>query len=160
MMCAAEQAAGDGDYYAQGHPMVHGWAQGGQLMMDPGSMMGPGKIMGPEMMGGPGMMTGMAEALNLTDDQQKKIDAIADDSRGKMLDLMKEMRAERFNLQELYYADEPDAAVIGRQMKKLSELQQKMVEPQFDARHRMQGVLTRDQAAQMKRWRHRWMMGG
>jgi Spy/CpxP family protein refolding chaperone len=143
-------------------PGMMGPGMMGPGMMGPG-MMGPG-MMGPGMMGpgmfGPGMMAGMSEALNLTDDQQKKLDGIAEDSQAKMYDLMKEMRAERFRLQELYYADEPDTAAISKQMKKISDLQQKMFDLQLDARSRMQGVLTKEQAAEMKRWRHRWMMGG
>lgn len=156
------------DGWHHGLGMMGGWGYG----MGPGMMggygMGPGMMgggwgygMGPGMMGGygygmgPGMMGGFwGSGLNLTDDQQAKINRIQDETRRAHWALMGQMMDLQAKLRDLYEAKKPDEAAIDDTYKSLSELQQSMFKTMLDGRKRMEAVLTKEQQEQLRKdWR-------
>lgn len=128
--------------------MRHGMGMMGSGMMGPG-MMGPG--MG--MMGmGPGMgMMGAFYALDLNDEQQKKLTQIQDGLRKQHWELMGKIQDEYAKLRDLYAADTRDPAAIGAQAQRIFDLRRQMIESSVDAGNRMEGVLTAEQKAQLRK---------
>ncbi len=142
---ASVALACDWDYGGYGYGMGR-WMMGmGRGMMDHG-MMGPG-MMGPGMMGGYGAGPGM---LDLTEQQQNKMDQIQEEVRRKHWDLMGKMNAEQMKLQQLYYSGKRDSAAIEAQHKKVYQLQREMDESRMDAQGRMDAVLTKGQKDQLR----------
>jgi Spy/CpxP family protein refolding chaperone len=161
LLAALAIAGGTADAVNADHMMIGpmmggGW---GSQMMGPcagaGMMGGAEMMMGPGMMG-PGMMGGVIP--NLTDEQRKKIANIQDDQGDQHWDLMKKMRAERYKLQELLYADREDPEAIRNQYKKLAELHQQMIDSSLDAHKQISALLTKEQKEALKTWRRGWMM--
>lgn len=151
--------AAQADHMMTGPMMGGGW--GTQMMGPcgaPGMMGEPGMMMGPDMMMGPGMMGGAIP--NLTEDQRRKIAKIQEDHADKHWDLMKKLRAERYKLQELYYADREDPDAIRNQYRKLTELHQQMIDSSLETQKQISAVLTREQKDALKAWRHGRMMRG
>jgi len=146
--------------FAQGGP---GYGPGyGPGMMGPGygaGMMGPGY--GPGMMGGgPGRgygPGGMPGALNLTDEQRAKIEAIREDGRQKNWAAMGQMRSEMFKLRTLYSADTLDANAIVEQQKKVDELRRQLLKSRIESRSQIEAVLTPEQRKQFRQMRPRGM---
>lgn len=150
----------------------YGWGPG---MMGPGMGMGPG-MMGGGMMGGygPGMGMGMMGhgmmggygpgimgygplgMLNLTEDQRKKLEAIQEEVRRKQWDLMGRMMEERQKLASLLWADKRDNKAIQEQYKKLQDLRQQHLQLRLDAHDKIEGVLTKEQKEQLKRFGPWW----
>ena len=136
-------------------------------MMGSGSDMMGGYGMGPGMMGGGGMgMMGGAygaghgmmagfRSLNLSDEQRTKIDRIGDETRKKNWELMGRIHEDSNALRDLYYADKPDPAAIGKAYQKIFDLKRQMIETSVEAHNRMEAVLTKEQRDQLKRTRPR-----
>jgi Spy/CpxP family protein refolding chaperone len=176
-----------GGYGGYGPGMMGGYGPGmmggyGSGMMGGYGGYGPGMMggYGPGMMGGygPGMMGGygygyhrggpgmmgfgyrMQGALELTDDQRKKLDAIHDDIQGKHWDIVGKMRDEMNRMRELMVADPRDKAMITASYKRMSDLRQQRFELQLAAQDQMDALLTKEQRQKLKRWGPWWMGEG
>ncbi len=171
-----------------GGGMMGGGMMGGGMMgggMTGGGMMGPGMMgggchdmmgrgmMGPEMMGGGMMGPGMAgpsigggagplSALDLSEDQQKRINAIHDEVRKKHWSLMGEILDERAKLRDLYNADKRDPTAIGAEYQRIFDLRRQMIEAGISAHNRVEEVLTAEQRQKVRDLMRRGygMMGG
>jgi Spy/CpxP family protein refolding chaperone len=158
---------GYGPGYGMGPGMMCPAMMGGMMgggMMGPG-MMGGG-MMGPGMMGGgmmgPGMMHGMGYGmlyqLGLSPEQWNKVNAIHEEIAKKHWDLMGSTREEAFKLRGLMAAESRDRTAITNQYKKLQELRLQRFQARIDAHERLDGVLTKEQREQLRRfapWRGR-----
>lgn len=165
-------------------PDMMGGGMMGSGTMGPGmmggdchGMMGPGMMgggtMGPGMMGGgmmgPGMMGrsmgGGADplsALDLSEDQQRRVNAIHDEVRKKHWALMGEILDERAKLRDLYSADKRDPTTIGAEYQRIFDLRRQMIEAGISAQNRVEEVLSpeqRQKARDLMRRRY-GMMGG
>lgn len=127
--------------------------------MGPGMMggYGPGYAMGPGMMGeygmGPGMMGwGNFRGLNLSKDQEAKITQIRHEMRTKQWAVMGEMMDAQDKLQELFDADNQDAAAINKQYKVIDDLRLQMVDNAVDAHNRINSILTKEQREKALNW--------
>jgi Spy/CpxP family protein refolding chaperone len=149
------------------------WAQGmgGWSMMDGGDMpmisggmgmmgggMGPGSC---GMMGGGGgiMSYGAFGALDLTKDQQAKINKIQDDMRKQHWAIMGKMMDEQAKLRDLYAEEKLDAKKIGAVSDAVYALRKQMIESRIDAINRMRDVLTKEQREQLNKRSSNSMMG-
>jgi Spy/CpxP family protein refolding chaperone len=169
---AASSAIAQGPGYGPG--MMGGYGPGyGQGMMGgygpgygPGMMggYGPRGGYGPGMMGGygPGMMGGHGgplAALNLNDEQQKKIFDLQEQNRRKNFDTMSKMRAETFQLRRLYNADKIDEKAVLEQQKKVDELRRQLLASRLEMHQQMESVLTPEQRKELREFRP-WWYGG
>ena len=107
----------------------------------------PYQDMGPGMMGGYGM--GM---LDLTADQQAKINKIFDDKRKQHWAIMGKMMEEQNKLRDLSNVDKPDPKKIGAVYAEIAKLQQQMIESHVQATNQMQDILTKEQRDQLRQW--------
>ena len=126
--------------------------------MGPGMMGGGyGGMMGPGMMGGGhgymGMMGGYGMGmLDLTADQQAKINKIFDDKRKQHWAIMGKMMEEQNKLRDLSNVDKPDPKKIGAVYAEIAKLQQQMIESHVQATNQMQDILTKEQRDQLRQW--------
>ena len=160
-----------------GPGMMRGGASGyecGPGMMGGGygpGMMGGGY--GPGMMGGgPGMMGGagrggmmgygygMQGALDLSDDQRKKVDAVHDELQSRTWEITGKMRAEMAKMREAMASEPRDKAALDASYKRLNELRQQRFDARLAARDQMDAVLTKEQRQSMRRWGPWWMDDG
>lgn len=157
-------AAADPDpvypYNMMGPGTMGGYGMGPGMMG--GGMMNPG-MMNPGMMGGGmGMMGGGVMAygsLNLSKEQRSKINQISDDTRKKHWELMGKTQDLSSTLRNLYDADKPDAAEIGKTYQKIFDLKRQMIESSVDAHNKMDAVLTKEQREQLRKsWPRGHMM--
>jgi Spy/CpxP family protein refolding chaperone len=164
---------GPGPGYGMGPGMMHGYGPGMMHGYGPGFPMAPGMMhgYGPGMMHGygpgygfgPGMMEGcgspsIADAT-LTDDQRGKIDKILQDAHRERWELMGKMRAQRWQMRELYGAPKRDDAALRDAFSKLSALRQQMFELSLATRPKIDAVLTKEQRESLDRrqpgmWRY------
>ncbi len=152
--------AGGGWGYGMGPCMTGDFGPGPGMMWDfgrgPGMVGGPG--MGPGMMRGSGMMGPYwGSGLDLTDEQQAKVNTIQDETRKAHWSLMGAMMDQQARLRDLYSAPKRDAAAIDEAYKTLGKLQQQMYDSAQDARKRMEAVLTPEQHEKL---RNAWRRGG
>lgn len=167
-----QNAADDQTMMQGGSPMMGGSPPGSGTgpdmmggsagMMAPG-MMGPGAGMGPGMMGpgmgaGPGMGGGFGfgpiEALNLSADQQRKINSIRDDLRKQHWNLLGQIQDQQAALRDLYAAEQTDPKKVSEAYNKIGGLQAQMAEKHAQALNQVRSVLTpeqRQQLSQMQR---------
>jgi Spy/CpxP family protein refolding chaperone len=162
----ALQAADPPPSYQNGPGMMGGYGMGPGMMggyggygMGPGMMGGCG--MGPSMMGGgmgPGMMGGnWGSGLDLTDDQQARVNKIQDETRKSHWALMNEMMNQQARLRDLYQAPKRDNAAIDQAYKEFGKLQQQMYDSSVGAQKRMEAVLTKEQQEKQRTcWRRGW----
>jgi Spy/CpxP family protein refolding chaperone len=128
-----------GGYYG----MPHGMGMMGSGMMGPGTgMMGMGPGMG---------MQGAFYALDLNDDQRKKLTQIQDGLRKQHWELMGKVQDEYAKLRDLYAADTRDPAAIGAQAQRIFDLRRQMLESSVEAGNRMEALLTAEQKAQLRK---------
>lgn len=153
--------AQDGQGYGPGMMWGGAGAYGPGMMAGNGPGYGPGARggygyggMGPGMMGGYGY--GNLSALDLTDQQRSKIDQIQDELRKKNWAVMGRLLDEQARMRDLTSADKPDPAAIGKQSMKMADLQRQMLEAGIDARNQIDAVLTKEQKAQVQKYRHSW----
>lgn len=146
--------------YHMGPGMMGGGYGMGPGMMWEGNPMG--RQMGPGMMGGYGMGTGMMggrmglfDALDLTDEQQTKINKIQDETRKSHWAQMGEIMDQQAQLRDLYSAPKQDSAAIDKAYKKLGEMQQKMYESSVEAQKRMETILTKEQQEKLRKFSRR-----
>jgi len=143
---------GYGQGYGMGPGMMRGYGPG--YGMGPGMMRGygPGYGMGPGMMGGYGPGYGMPYQLNLTLEQRNKLNAIHEELAKKNRGHTARMQEEAFKLRNLMSAENPDRAAITNQYKKLQELRQQRFTARLDAREKIDGVFTKEQKQQLRRF--------
>jgi len=139
------------------------WAQGmgGWGMMDDGDMpmMGGGMMGGGAgpgscgmMGGGMGMMGSSAfGSLDLSKDQQAKINKIQDDMRKQHWAIMGKMMDEQSKLRDLYGEEKLDSKKIGAVSDAVHALRKQMIESRIDATNRMREVLTKEQREQLNK---------
>ena len=136
------------------------WAQGmggmGMGMMDDSDMPMMGNGMGPGSCGmsgnGMGMMGhGSFSALDLTKDQQSRINKIQDEVRKQHWAVMGKMMDEQAKLRDLYAEDKLDAKKIGVVSDSIHSLQKQVLESRIDAYNRMLEVLTKEQREQLNK---------
>jgi Spy/CpxP family protein refolding chaperone len=140
-----------GTALGQGYGMGPGMMGGGYgpgYGMGPGMMggHGPGQGMGPGMMGG-GYGPGYA-ALNLTDEQRKKIDAVQEDVWRKQGELMGAMHAQSGRMHDDFGKDDAAARAAFDTM---ATMHKQMFETRLEARKRIDAVLTPEQRKQLGR---------
>jgi len=116
---------------------------------------GPGCGMGPGMMGG-GMGYGMLYQLNLTPEQWNKVSAIHEDLAKKNWELAGKTQEEAFKLRNLMTAEKRDSHAVTNQYKKLQEVQLQSFQARLDAQERIDGVLTKEQKGQLRRFAPWW----
>ena len=141
---------GPGGGYGPGYGMGPGMMGGGMM----GGMMG-GYGMGPGMMGG-GMGNGMLYQLNLTPEQWNKVSTIQQEVAKKNSDLAGKMQEEGFKLRNLMTAEKRDGHAVTNQYKKLQELRLQSFQARLDALERIEGVLTKEQKGQIRRFAPWW----
>jgi len=148
--------------YPDGPGTMWGYGMGPGMMggygMGPGMMGGYG--MGPGMMGGygmgPGMMMGpyWGSGLDLTDEQQTRINKIQDDTRKSHWNLMNEIQNQQARLRDLNLEPKRNDAAIDSAYKEIGKLQQKMYDSSVEAQKRMEAVLTKEQQEKLRTyWR-------
>ncbi len=131
------------------------FAQDGLPMNGSGNQMGPPPMEGrrPPMerafhLGPPGRWwnnPAFAKDLGLTDDQQKKMEAIFEENRPKLTDMFGALRKEEMNMEPLLSADQPDETKILAQIDRVAQARAEL--EKFNARMLlgMRRVLTQDQ---------------
>ena len=124
---------------------------------------------GPGMMGGyggygmgPGMMGPYwGSGLDLTPEQQAKINKIQDETRKAHWALMGEMMNQQARLRDLNQAPKRDEAAIDAAYKEFGKLQQQMYDSAVAAHKRMEAVLTKEQQEKLRSyWRRGWVPNG
>ena len=115
MACGMKGEMGKG---MAGGPMC-GPGMAGGPMCGPGMRGGP---MGPGMAGGAGRGAMMLHGLDLTPDQQKKVEAIHERAQRQMIQQQADLRIATMDLQQLMRADSPDKGKIDAQIDKLAQL--------------------------------------
>ncbi len=141
-----------GGGYGPGYGMGPGMMGGGYgpgYGMGPGMMgggYGPGQGMGPGMMGG-GYGRGYA-ALDLSEDQRKKIDAIQEDVWRRQGALMGAMHAQAGRMHDDSGKDDAAARAAFDTM---ATMHKQMFETRLEARKRIDAVLTPEQRKQLSR---------
>lgn len=149
-----------GGGYGMGSGMMGGYGGYGAYGMGPGMMGGGGYGMGPGMMGGygmgPGMMMGpyWGTGLDLTPEQQAKVNKIQDETRKAHWALMGEMMNQQARLRDLNLAPKRDNAAIDAAYKEFGKLRQQMYDSSVAAQKRMEAVLTKEQQEKLRTyWR-------
>jgi Spy/CpxP family protein refolding chaperone len=150
LLAGTALSQGYGPGYGMG-PGMMGGGYGPGYGMGPGTMggggYGPGQGMGPGMMGGGGYGPGLA-ALNLTDDQRKRIDAIQEEVWRKQGELMGAMHAQSYRMYDFGKADD---AAERKAFDSMAAAHKQMFETRLDARKRIDAVLTPEQRKQLGR---------
>jgi Spy/CpxP family protein refolding chaperone len=139
---------------------VPGGGMMGPAMMGPGmmggGMMGRG-MMGPGMMGqgmGPGAML---DSLDLTEEQQAKLQKIHDELRDRHWESMGQMMKEGSRMRELFAAPKMDRPALEAAHRRMSALREQMFMAQLDTHAQIEASLTSEQRARL---RQRMRRGG
>ena len=153
--------------YGMGPGMMGGY---GGYGMGPGMMGGYGGYgMGPGMMGGyggygmgRGMMGGygpaMAGVLDLTDQQQRKIEDIQENLGKQQWGLMQSMHSQMSALPRQSDQQNLDVDAIMKAQKALSDTRLQMMRNALEAQKKLEGVLTPEQKKRISEL-HRWNRG-
>jgi Spy/CpxP family protein refolding chaperone len=132
--------------YGGGPGMMGGYGGGG-YGMGPGMMGGYG--MGPGMMGGYG---GDAYAgLKLSTEQQKKINAIQQESSKAMWQMMGVMHEQGHHMRGMVGTGPFDEAAARKAFQTMQETHKAMFELQLEAHRKIDAVLTKEQREQLRR---------
>lgn len=137
---------------------------GGMMGMGPGMMggygpgMGMGMGMGPGAMMGPGAGMGPIAMLDLTQEQQRKINSIHDQLRKQVYNVQGQIADQQARLRDLYIQEQPDPKQVGDVYTRIATLQGQIAQARTQAHNQIQGVLTPEQKQQLSQWR-RGMFG-
>lgn len=74
--------------------------------------------------------------------------------RAKQWAVMGQMMDAQDRLQELYDADNQDAAAINKQYKVIEDLRSQMVDNSVDAHNRINSILTKERREKFRGWYH------
>jgi protein CpxP len=88
---------------------------------------------------------GFARDLGLTDDQQKKMEAIFEDNRPKLTDMFGALRKEEANMEPLLSTDQPDETRILAQIDRVAQARAELEKSNARMLLGMRRVLTQDQ---------------
>jgi len=143
--CDAEHEMG----MHQGHGMMGGHGSG--MMEGQGAGMmggeGSGMMMKPDMH--------MLGALNLSKEQQAKINKLSDELKHNNWATQGLLNDETAKLRDLYQADKRDPAAIGKEYQKVFDLKRQMIEAYLETENRIEEILTPEQLAKMKEARQK-----
>ena len=152
-----------GDEDGLGHDEMGGGGMDHDVVMRHGPGMGMGGGMGPGGRG-PGMGPGLGmrlAALDLTDEQKTKLEAIHERSARKNIQSRADIQIARLDLRKLLRADNPDRRAIESQIDKVSSMQAAMQKANLGAMFEARSVLTDAQRKKLKEMRQEWpQMGG
>lgn len=152
-----------GDEGVAGQDEMGGGEMGHDVVMRRGPGMGMGGGMGPGGHGpgmGPGLEMRLA-ALDLTDEQKTKLEAIHERSQRKNIQSRADIQIARLDLRKLLRADNPDRRAIESQIDKVSSMQATMQKANLGAMFEARSVLTDAQRKKLQEMRHDWpQMGG
>jgi len=126
-----------------GLAMAQGWGRGMGYGPGPGAGYGPGSGMGYGPMGSSG------PALNLTAEQNQKIQAMREGFFKETLPLRNEMQIKQLELRTLWAQTNPDQEKILAKQKEINALRAQMQEKATKNRLEMRKVLTPEQQAQL-----------
>jgi Spy/CpxP family protein refolding chaperone len=129
----------------------HGMMMGGYGMMGPGMMMGD---WGMGMMGGWGAdgPWGPAPELGLSDEQKKKIDALATAAREAGRADWQAMWEARQKMHTAMSGDKVDRAAATAAFRQMNEAMTRQMERSLDFREKVDAVLTDKQRATLRDW--------
>jgi Spy/CpxP family protein refolding chaperone len=99
-----------------------------------------------------GMNPAALAGLKLTVDQRNKLTEIERDLKRKQWPLMGSIRELRWKQQDALKATEIDAEALRRNYDEMSALRKQMFDLALEGRKRVEGVLTREQRAQVSEW--------
>lgn len=157
LLAGAGTASADDDAMTGGCPMGMGYGMGmGPGMMGGGMGGGMGPGMGMGMMGG-GM--GPYGMLDLSADQQTKINKIHDETRRKNWATYGKIQDEQAKLRDLYMAEKRDTKAISAAVAGIQALERQVLETRLDAHNRMDALLTDAQREQLRQMRSGRGMG-
>ncbi len=156
-----------GGGYGMGPGMMSGGYGMGSGMMGGGYGMGPGMMgggygMGAGMMGmGPGMMGGwgygLSKALNLNDEQRKKIQKIQQDLSDQQWASMQAMHNQMSAAYKKYGdTDDVDIDTAMKTQRELMESHLQMVRNRLEAQKKMREVLTKEQREKLSEMYQGW----
>jgi Spy/CpxP family protein refolding chaperone len=152
--CGMKGGKGMADCSSHGGEMKGCGMKGGMGKGMPGcGMKGP---MGSGMADGP-KCGPMLKALDLTAEQQKKVDAIHEKQARLMVQAQADIRIAEMDMQQLMRAETPDKAKIDAQIDKLSQLQAGMQKSRTATLFEIRALLTPEQ---LKKFPANPMMGG
>ncbi len=139
-----------------GYGMGPGMMNGGYGMMNGGfGMMGGGYGMGPGMMMG-GWGYSLSGALNLSDEQQKKIQKIQEDLGKQQWTLMQALHTEMMSAYKKYgESDDVDVDAVMKTQTDMSNAHLQMLRNRLEAQKKIRDVLTKEQREklnEMSRW--------
>ena len=143
--------ADDGGPYAYGMMGMGGGGMGMHRGMMGSGMMGMGggmMGMGPGEMGMMGM--GPFMMLDLTGDQQDRINKVHDGLRKQHWEIMGKIMDEQARLRDLYNADTLNKKQISDTYGRIFKERQRMIETHVDAVNQINQVLTPEQRAQLR----------
>ena len=89
-------------------------------------------------------------ALNLSKEQQAKVNKLSDDLKHNNWATMGLMNDETAKLRDLYEADKRDPAAIGKGYQKVFDLKRQMIEAYLDTQNHIEEILTPEQLAKLK----------
>jgi Spy/CpxP family protein refolding chaperone len=99
-----------------------------------------------------GMNPGALAGLKLTVEQRNKLTEIERDLKRKQWPLMGSIRELRWKQQDALKAAEVDVEALRRNYDEMSALRKQMFDLALEGRKRVEGVLTREQRAQVSEW--------
>jgi len=137
-----------GDYMTGNGPMWGG-RMGPYGMPYPGAMMLDGNLMpGPRMMPG----------LDLTEDQQARIDAIGSQTAEKRQVLLESLRVESSKLNTLMLGESDDAGALTAQYARIAQIRRQLFELGVDELRKIDAVLTDAQRQHWRQWQRAYVM--
>jgi Spy/CpxP family protein refolding chaperone len=131
-------------YHPYGRRMGGSW-MGTYGMPYPGSMMSDGYMM-------PGLDA--MQGLDLTPDQQARIDAVQSTADTKRRNLLDSLGAENEKLNTLLSGESRDTDALTQQYARCAQLRRQIFELGLDERQKIDAVLTDDQRKQWRQWLH------
>jgi hypothetical protein len=140
--------------YGQGCGACPGYGMGPGMMGHMGSgMMGPGMMghMGPGMMAGLGMggLKGLCKRLELTEEQEKKVRAMATKRAEKMADLWAQRMKLQWKLASLGWGEEIDPQQVREVFAEMAKVQAEAYLAGQEFRRGLEDLLTEKQAEKM-----------
>lgn len=137
-----------GDYMTGNGPMWGG-RMGPYGMSYPEPMMLDGNLMpGPRIMPG----------LDLTEDQQARIDAIGSQTAEKRQVLLESLRVESSKLNMLILGESDDAGALTEQYARIAQIRRQLFELGVDELRKIDSVLTDEQRQHWRQWQRAYIM--
>ena len=100
----------------------------------------------------PGINPAALASLKLTADQRNRLTEIERDLKRKQWKLVGAIRELRWKQQDAFKAAEVDVDAVRRNYEETSALRKQMFDLALDGRKRVEGVLTKEQRAEVSEW--------